>query len=90
VKSENPQKLYDDIYIDDNELSCSFYIDDYKDIDEEENCISCFHSDGKYCYCKNIYINKHSPTCWCYRDCFTMRACSEFQDDYDDVYDNFD
>ena len=50
---------------------------------DEDNCINCFHSDGKYCYCKQQYINISTPICWCYRDCFSMRVKSRFQDQDD-------
>lgn len=68
---------------DDNELNNSNIIDS----ECQENCINCFYSDGQYCSVKNRYINFATPICWCYRDCFTMRASSDFQDDNEDFYD---
>ena len=99
--NDNPCKLYDDLYIDENELNNNFYIinniedeyiEEYFDIEQSDynenlyyrcNCINCFYSDGKYCQCKNIYIDRLSPICWFYKDCFTMRTNSDFQDDND-------
>ena len=52
----------------------------------EESCKNCFHSDGHYCYVKCKYIHSETPTCWSYKDCFTMRTNSDFQDDNDDFY----
>lgn len=77
-------KKYCDLYNSEN-----YDLDNFNNIDtdDEDNCVNCFHSDGVYCYCKNIYINKLSPICWCYRDCFSMRTNSDFQDDNDDFND---
>lgn len=97
--NDNPCKLYDDLCIDENELNNNFYIidnivneyDESFGVEEDYNessdggysCINCFHSDGEYCQCKNIYINRLSSICWFYKDCFTMRTNSDFQDDND-------
>lgn len=51
-----------------------------------ENCINCYHSDGKYCWLKHMAIIKGTPVCWSYRDCLTMRTASDFQDDNEDFY----
>ena len=59
---------------------------DNSNIDDEENCINCYYSDMGYCPIKNKNINKHTPICWSYRDCLTMRASSDFQDDNEDFY----
>ena len=57
------------------------------DVDyDEENCVNCFYSDGHYCPLKQKNINRKIPICWSYRDCFTMRTSSDFQDDNDDFY----
>ena len=55
--------------------------DVYENYDDCESCTTCYYSDGKYCFLKNIYINKYFPLCWGYRDSLTMRASSNFQDD---------
>ena len=57
------------------------YEDVYENCNDCENCASCYFSDGKYCFLKNININKYSPLCWGYRDALTMRASDSFQDD---------
>lgn len=66
----------------DYELDCFKDLDNLDDIDtnDEDNCINCFYSDGKYCYCKKQYINILTPICWCYRDCLSMRVTSRLQD----------
>ena len=60
------------------------YENDIENISDDENCVNCFYSDGSYCSCKDIYINRLTTVCWCYRDCFNMRTNSDFQDDCDD------
>lgn len=91
-----------DLHIDKDELYNNFLImnnndnneeeifDEYNEYNQEpnsdENCINCFYSNGTFCGCKKIYINSLSPLCWFYRDSFTMRTNSDFQDDND----NFD
>lgn len=52
-----------------------------------DNCINCYYSDGKYCSIKNRKINQHSPICWSFKDCFTMRSSVDFQD-IEDTYDD--
>jgi len=59
---------------------------DNSNIDNEENCINCYYSNLGYCPIKNKNINKYTPICWSYRDCLTMRASSDFQDDNEDFY----
>lgn len=59
---------------------------DNSNIDDEENCINCYYSNLGYCPIKNKNINKYTPICWSYRDCLTMRASSDFQDDNEDFY----
>ena len=80
-----------DTYLDINDLQHYSIIDIYNDdcaslnADESnvECCTNCFFSDGTYCTLKDIYISEHSPLCWFYRDCLTMRASDDFQDDDD-------
>ena len=52
----------------------------------EENCVNCYYSDGHYCPLHCVNINRKTPICWSYRDCFTMRTSSDFQDDNEDFY----
>ena len=83
---------YYDNCIDINELNNN-YIDDLdlnvcgelnnKGNCNKENCVNCYHSDGKSCLLKDIKINEYTPVCWSYRDCFTMQPCSDFQYDGD-------
>jgi hypothetical protein len=54
--------------------------------DKQDTCVDCFFSDGRYCSVKNKYISDKTPLCWSYRNCFTMRASSDFQDDNEDFY----
>lgn len=65
----------------------NYNLDKINDVDYiEENCINCFHSDGRYCPIQHKYINSKTHTCWSFRDCFTMRTNSDFQDDNEDFY----
>lgn len=84
---------YYDNCIDKNELNNN-YIDDIDFLNglsglnnkcdcNEENCVKCYHSDGKRCLLKDISINEYTPICWSYRDCFTMQPCNDFQYDGD-------
>ena len=83
-----------DTYLDKNELKHYSIIDIYNnddcaefrvfDVGNVECCTNCFFSNGNYCTLKDIRINRHSPLCWFYRDCLTMKASDDFQDDYDD------
>ena len=76
-----PDKRYSDLDQDIDELERP-----KKDrrIIDGENCINCYHSDGRYCFLKHMSISKRSPVCWSYKDCFTMRTVDDFQDDYDE------
>ena len=81
------------IYLDKDELNNYSIIDIYNDDDDveihtniandTECCVNCFFSDGQYCSLKGVLINQHSPLCWFYRDCLTIRASDDFKDDCD-------
>ena len=68
--------------LDDNELSDSDIIDS----ECQENCVNCFFSNVGYCPVQQKHITKYTPICWSFRDCFTMRTSSDFQDDNEDFY----
>ena len=56
-----------------------------EDIEEEKcgNCIYCNQSG--YCSVKNTYINKKSHNlCWSYKNFYTLKTISDFQNDNDD------
>lgn len=72
-------KMYDDI----NEY---FNNDSHFININEENCVNCFYSSSGYCLVQRKRITQYTPTCWSYRDCFTMRTSSDFQDDNEDFY----
>lgn len=62
-------------------------MDNNIDIDySEENCVNCYYSNGHYCPLQHKNINRKTLICWSYRDCFTMRTSSNFQDDNEDFY----
>lgn len=72
------------------------FIDFSKNIDydyREENCSTCYYRYKGWCDVKNIDISSsdYYPTdCWQYKNSITMRTYSDFQDDYDNIYDDFD
>ena len=74
--------IYDTDDTDDN-LNKEYKDNENNEQCDEENCVTCYHSNGKYCSMKNIDINKYSPICWSYRDSITMKPCSDFQFDED-------
>nr|DAT84932.1 MAG TPA: hypothetical protein [Caudoviricetes sp.] len=58
-----------------------------------ENCSTCYFRHNEWCFSKNIDISDpddYPIDCWQYKNSITMRTYSDFQDDYDNIYDDFD
>ena len=56
------------------------------------SCKTCYFNINGFCESKGVDINsvKESVSeCWSYRNGITLRAVSDFQDDYEDNIDNF-
>ena len=57
-----------------------------------DSCKTCYCNINGFCEAKGVDINsvKESVSeCWSYRNGITLRAVSDFQDDYEDNIDNF-
>lgn len=76
-----------------------FYCDDdclnseIPDFNQKEDCSTCYHNCNGFCLAKGFevkYEEQYLNDCWLYRDSITMRASSDFQDDYDKTNNSFD
>jgi hypothetical protein len=85
----------DDDFTEENYFCCD---DDYlnseiPNFNQKEDCSTCYHNCNGFCLAKGLevkYEEQYLTDCWLYRDSITMRASSDFQDDYDKSYDSFD
>lgn len=86
----------EDLYLDESWVSYDNMGTDIVDtIDVEnyvEDCSTCYHRCKGRCLAKGIDVSiedNYLENCWCYRDAITMRPSNDFQDDYSDIYDDF-
>jgi hypothetical protein len=66
--------------------------ENYNNLDQKEDCSTCYHNCNGKCLAKGIEVKcaeQYLIDCWLYRNSITMRASKDFQDDYNDFYDDF-
>lgn len=89
----NNNYLSENLDINDYELDS--FVDFSENIDYNDcvaNCSTCYYNCNGFCSAKGYDVSHsedYPADCWQYRNSITLKAVSDFQDDYDEVYDDF-